>query len=52
MALSGVCIIETEKYFWFWLAEGVTSALMEIKDQVRLTLKLASNYFASLKLNK
>ena len=52
MALPGVCKVEAKKYFWFGLVKGVACAEVEIKDQVRLTLKLASNYFASLKWNK
>ena len=49
MTFFGVSIVETKKNFWFGLVKGVACAKVEIKDQVSLTLKFASNYFASLK---
>ena len=52
VAFSGIVIIKTKKYFFFWLMERVACAAVEIKDQVALTFKLASNDFACLKRNR
>ena len=49
VAFPGICEIEAKEYFLFWLIESITCSLVEVEDQVRLTFKLASNYFASLK---
>ena len=51
VAFPIICIIEAKKYFFFWLIEGVACAVVEIKDQICLTFKLASNYFACLQSN-
>ena len=52
VALSGIRVIETKEYFLFWLIESTACSSEEIEDQIRLTFKLASNNFASLKQNK
>ena len=49
MAFSDICSIEAKKNFLFWLIKRVACPEVEIKDQVRLTFKLASNNFACLK---
>ena len=52
VAFSGICSFEAKKNFLFWLIESITCSFVEIEDQVRLPLKLAPNYFTSLKINK
>ena len=52
MAFPAICEVEAKKNFFFWLIEGIACAVVEVKDQVRVTFKLASNNFAYLKLNK
>ena len=49
VAFPGICVVEAKKNFFFWLIEGVACAQVEVKDQVRLTFKFASNNFAWLK---
>ena len=49
VALPGIRVIEAKEYFLFWLIESVACSIVEIEDQICLTFKLASNYFASLR---
>ena len=52
VAFSGIREIEAKEYSLFWLSESITCSMVEVEDQVRLTFKLAPNYFAGLNVNK